>query len=287
VIPNRLVSTSQERLRGIRVVYTDMDGTMLGPGASFLHDPDGNPTTQPVEALLDALDKQIDVVPVSGRALRGLQTDARLLSLPMVIAEMGALLSYDFGREVVENFGATPEPGKPAEVMERLGAVELLLTRFAGRLEMHTPWSSWRECTQLFRGRVDVEEVNTVLAAEGFAWTELHDNGSLRGSYLGIEAGAARAYHLQPAGVSKGSAVRIDRERRGIAREEAIAIGDAIADLALAEEVGTFVLVRHAYEEDADLASRVRALPNALVTDRPQNLGWADTVRAVARGAEG
>src|SRR5207302_1468047 len=82
---------------GIKVVYTDLDGTMLGLNGSFLHDPDGAATLEPAEALLAARAASIDVVPASGRALRGLQTDARLIGLPTVIAEMGAQISYDFG----------------------------------------------------------------------------------------------------------------------------------------------------------------------------------------------
>jgi hypothetical protein len=112
----------------------------------------------------------------------------------------------------------------------------------------------------------------------------LHDNGRLHGEYLGIPKGSARAYHLQPRGVTKGTAVAIDRARREIPRERCIAIGDAFADLELAAEVGAFVIVRDALDDDPILRAAVETLDNVLVTDRPQNLGWADTVReAVAR----
>lgn len=286
VIDERLVSRNAERLAGVRVVYTDMDGTMLGPRGSFLHGPDGSTSLEPARALLAALEADVDIVPASGRALRGLQTDARLLALPNVIAEMGALIGYDFGREVVENFGATPRAGQPAAIMEEDGAVALVLERFAGRLEHHTPWSGWRECTQLFRGLVDVAEADDALARAGFDWLTLHDNGRLHGDYLGIPKGQARAYHLQPRGVSKGSAVALDRARRGFARAETAAIGDAHADLHLADEVGTMIIVRDAVEHDPTLADAVLVRENVLVTDRPQNLGWADVVEACARGGE-
>ena len=281
----RLVSQHSERLSGIKVVYTDLDGTMLGRNGSFLHDPDGVATLEPAEALLAARAAVVDVVPVSGRALRGLQTDARLLGLPTVIAEMGAQLSYDFGRDVVPNFGETPKPGPPAAVMEESGAVKLLLERFDGLLEHHTPWSGWRECTHLFRGKVDTDEADAVLKENGFGWCTLHDNGRLHGEYLGIPKGASRAYHLIPRGVSKGQAVAIDRERRGFARENAVAIGDAFADLELAAEVGVFVIVCDALADDPALAERARAMENVLVTDRIQNLGWADTLALIAKQA--
>jgi len=284
-IEDRLVSRNIDRLRGVRAIYTDLDGTMLGPRGSFLHAPDGSPSLEPAGALLEALAAGIDVVPASGRALRGLQTDARLLSLPNVIAEMGALISYDFGKEVVQNFGQTPGAGMPAAIMDEQGAVALVLRHYRDVLEMHTPWAAWRECTQLFRGLVDAKEVDAMLAKEDFGWLTLHDNGRLHGEYLGIPKGAARAYHLQPRGVSKGTAVRIDRERRAFDRERCVAMGDAFADLELAAEVGTFVIVCDALEGDPLLTGAVLALDNVIVTDKAQNLGWAEVLRACAARA--
>ena len=278
---DRLVSRNVDALRGVRVVYTDMDGTMLGARGSFLHGPEGEPTLEPARALLDALTAGVDVVPASGRALRGLQTDARILGMQTCIAEMGALLSYDFGRAVVENFGETPRPGMPAAIMDQDGAVAMLLDRFGERLEHHTPWSSWRECTHLFRGLVDVAEVDEVLSGAGFGWLRLHDNGRLHGEYMGIPKGSARAYHLQPRGVSKGTAVALDQERRRLKREECIAIGDAFADLELAPHVGTFVIVGDALEDDPALRAAIETFDNVLVTDRAQNLGWTDVLRAI------
>jgi hypothetical protein len=283
MIEERLVSRALDRLERMIVIYTDLDGTMVGPGGSFLHAPDKTLTTEPVEALMAAHRAELDVVPVSGRALRGLQTDARLLGMSTVIAEMGALVSYEHGRDVVHNFGESPRPGLPAAIMEEDGAVAKLLERYAGKLEHHTPWSGWRECTQLFRGRVDTDEVDAWLASTGYGWLRLWDNGRLHGSYLDIEPGDARAYHLMPRGVSKGSAVAIDRERRGFARTETIAVGDAEADLELAPHVGWFVMVRDALDADPVLAERCMAIDNVLVTDRPHNLGWADLVSAIAR----
>lgn len=279
------LSEHLDRLAGARVVYTDLDGTMLGRNGSFLHSPAGEPTTEPVEALLAAREAGIDVVPASGRALQGLVTDARILGLPTVIAEMGALIAYENGREVVENFGPTPEGGRPVEQMERTGAIDLLFGAFEGRIEYHAPWHTWRQCTQLFRGLLDVATANELLWAEGHQWLELHDNGRLRGRYLDLEPGRARVYHLQPRGVTKGHAVGLDRARRGFAREQCVAIGDAMADLELAGSVGTMVLVGDALADDPMLAARAAELDNVLVTERPQNLGWADTIRETAKRA--
>ena len=66
-VAEQLVSQVSERLSGIKVVYTDLDGTMLGRNGSFLHDPDGKATLEPAEALLAARAALVDVVPASGR----------------------------------------------------------------------------------------------------------------------------------------------------------------------------------------------------------------------------
>ena len=267
----------------VRVVYTDLDGTMLGPAGAFTRAPDGSLSTEPVEALTAALERGIDVVPATGRSLRGLIGDARILGLGTVIAEMGALIAYELGREVVTNLGAYPggeEP--PAAHMERTGAVRLLFDAFAGRLEHHTPWSAWRDYTQLFRGLVDTAEADSVLAAAGFGWLTLHDNGRLHGAYLGLDAGASHAYHLQPRGVDKGSAVALDRERRSFTSRQSIAVGDSLADLTMAPEVGALVLVRDAVEADPALEAAASGLSNVYVSDRPGNLGWCDALRTLA-----
>ena len=271
----------RERL-SVRVVYTDMDGTMLGRGGAFNRDPEGALTAEPGAVLQDALAAGIDLIPSTGRALRGLLGDARILGMRNVIAEMGALIGYDLGVEVVTNLGEYPggeEP--PARHMERIGAVEMLFETFRGRLEHHTPWSAWRDYTQLFRGLVDTIEADRTLADAGMGWLTLHDNGRLSRGYLGLAPGTAHAYHLMPRGVHKGSAVGLDRERRGIAREETIAVGDAIADLSMAGEVGALVLVGDAVAEDAGLADAASAIENVYVTTRPGNLGWVDALRAL------
>lgn len=270
----------------VRVVYTDLDGTMLGRGGSFFLGPDGDPTLEPAEALLAARAAGVDVVPTSGRALRGLLADARLLGLETIIAEMGCLIAYRLGQEVVHNFGPAPvEEGEmPAETMRRLGAVDLLLDQYRDTLEFHSPWNRWRECTDLLRGLVNLDDANGLLRGAGFDWLVLEDNGMLLRPVLSVPPGEAHVYHLMPRGVSKAGAVALDRVRRGIARDECIALGDAPADLSLAEETSALVLMRDAVERDPALAGAAFERPNVYVSDRPLNLGWVDALRALLAG---
>ncbi|MGH2785684.1 MAG: HAD family hydrolase [Actinomycetota bacterium] len=276
------VSDLRRRL-DVRVIYTDLDGTMLGPAGAFNRAPDGSLTGEPMATLTAALERSIDVVPATGRSLRGLIGDARILGLSTVIAEMGALLAYELGREVVTNLGAYPggeEP--PAAHMERTGAVKLLFDAFPGGLEHHTPWSALRDYTQLFRGLVDTDDADRVLAEAGFDWLTLHDNGRLHGAYLGREAGDSHAYHLQPRGVDKGSAVAVDRERRSLSAEQTMAVGDSIADLTMAPNVGVLVLVADAVAADPALERAASEASNVFVSERPGNLGWCDALSSIA-----
>src|SRR4030066_1526875 len=70
----------------IRVVYTDLDGTMLGPDGSFFHNLRREHTLRPARALLEAQGRGVDVVPVSGRRGRQLREDVRIWGVGNYIA---------------------------------------------------------------------------------------------------------------------------------------------------------------------------------------------------------
>jgi hydroxymethylpyrimidine pyrophosphatase-like HAD family hydrolase len=283
-IDERLLSRRLDALvpGAVRVVYTDLDGTMLGRGGAFTRSPDGSPSVSPAAALVGAHEAGIDVVPCSGRMYRGLISDGRILGLATVIADMGAVLCYETGRELVFNLGAYVGAGTPVDAMERAGIIEMLLHRFSGRIELHTPWAANREYTQLFRGRLDVDDANDALSRSGQDWLELVDNGKLSAAYLDLPEGEAHVYHLLPRGVSKGSAIALDQQRRSLDPGECVAIGDALADLEIASEVAALVLVRDAVEKHPELARRALGIPNAVVTTSPGNLGWAEAMKELS-----
>ncbi|MHB8512905.1 MAG: HAD family hydrolase [Actinomycetota bacterium] len=266
----------------VKVIYTDLDGTMLGARGAFSLDPHGTPTSEPMEALNAALSSGIDIVPVSGRRMPGLASDARLLGLQSSIGEMGAVIAYDSGRTLVKSLGEHPSMDElPVPYMHRVGVIQLLLDEFT--LEPHTPWSDNREYTALLRGSADIEKANASLARAGMAWCELHDNGLLHGSYLGLPERAAHVYHVTPRGVSKGSAVALDRSRRTLERDECIAIGDSVADLSMAAHVGVLFVTSDAFDDDPALRDMSSSIDNVVVAARPGNLGWSDIVSSAAQ----
>ena len=163
----------------IRVVYTDLDGTMMGPLGNFLLNIKRELTLRPVSTLVEALKRGVDVVPVSGRSGRQLRETARVLGMRNYIAELGVEMVYDLGEKVILNTGALEgECADLFDAIERTGAADFIISRFERRIEYHTPWSDFRDCTPLFRGLVDAEEVNSLLD-EGFPGLVLVDNGVL------------------------------------------------------------------------------------------------------------
>ena len=230
----------------VRVVYTDLDGTLLGPGGSLLHGPDGRPSARTASALVAAAEAGVAVVPVSGRQRKQLENDARLMGLDDCIAEAGVAIVR--GGVVHYEWGATPRglAPNPHDTMTEAGAAALLLRTFSGELRHYEPWHLDREGSHLFHGLVDVAAADAALEAHGFGWAALIDNGDT-GGWPGRDV---RAYHLVPRGVDKATAVADDLRARGVSPGEAIAIGDSLADLAMAASVGTFVMVANGHGEE-------------------------------------
>jgi HAD superfamily hydrolase (TIGR01484 family) len=214
-----------------KVVYVDVDGTLVGPGGSLLW----NGSTRIVEALIAAAAAGIDVVPVTGRGRIQVRELCRLLGLARGIGELGCV--HVEGHEVRYEFGDFPFTGvTPVEAMEREGALDLALSL---GLEPHDPWNEGREATFLLRGSVEEAAADAALDAAGFTWCRIVDNGVLR--RLGMHA-----YHLVPTGTGKAFGVRIDLAAHGLTAADAVYVGDSASDAACAPEVGTCWLVANA-----------------------------------------
>ena len=256
------------------IVYTDLDGTMLGPGGTFFRSPAGQVTLEPARALTDLLDAGHTLVLVSGRTRAQLMEAQLIFGADGYIGEVGALVGWDRGRQVAE----LPGEGPPADD----ALVESLLEAFPGRLEFHDPWHIGHEIDVMLRGNVAPEESARWLARQGSSHLELRDNGVLpvgRPTGLAPEAVPVHVYHLLPRGISKRHAVAWDLQRRGLGAADAVAIGDSNSDLEMAAVVDRFFLV-------ANGAPHVQHQlePNVTVTAGAQGLGWSEAVRTVLDG---
>ena len=243
----------------MRCLYVDLDGTLLGPGGSLLHGADGRFALEGVRALQACSRADVEVVLYSGRRQSSVFEDSRLIGSSSYIFELGCGLMLDGEIEwLTDGIVPSAESGTIHDQIERSGAPALLLDRFAGRLEYHTPWSIGRDVSHLFRGAVDLDAVRDVLEGAGLGWLRLVDNGViLEASEQMTGLPIIHAYHLIPAVASKARAVARHMQARGYAAADCIAVGDSREDMDAASVVGAFWLVANALERDPDLASAV------------------------------
>jgi len=261
----------------LRCVYTDLDGTMLGKGASLLHDSDGNFSTLAVRALEACHRAGVEVVIKSGRRKAQVMEDARLIGQPAYIYEMGAGLVD--GDEEVFLTGSFDARGDETvhDQIERSGAPGLLLERYPGRLEYHAPWHTDRHFSHLFRGSVPLDEVEVLFAERGLD-LRLVDNGITRRRSPELQVDEVHVYHLIPAAAGKGGAVATHMRRRGLSAEETIAIGDSRGDLEVADVTGRFFLVANGLEHDPAIGDAFVSRPNVTVTEEPMTAGFYEAI---------
>lgn len=267
----------------IRVVYSDLDGTMLGPGGCFFRSPVGDVTLEPATALVELHRAGIALVLVSGRSHESVREAGDIFGADGFIGEIGGIVGHEGGHRIDVMRGTMPAQfeGTPVQAMRAGGVLELLQRRWPGRLQLHDPWHADHQVDLLLRGDVPVAEADQVLAEHGFGWLRLHDNGVMTPDrrFAGLDVDPIHFYHLLPEGISKAIAVEADLRRRGLSAANAIAIGDSLSDMQMAPYVGRMFLVangRQAYTP-AD---------NVELTDAAMGLGWASAIRyAVAHAA--
>lgn len=222
----------------LRCVYTDLDGTLLGAGASLFRDGEGEFTLLPARALEACHRAGVEVVIKSGRRKAQVMEDARLLGQSAYIYEVGSGLVID-GEEHFLCGGFAPHgEANPHELIAATGAPALLERELD--IEPHAPWHVDRFVSHLYRGLTDVAAANELLVREGHDGLRLIDNGAA--------AEGGHTYHLIPAAASKAAAVELHMRSRGYAPEECIAVGDSEEDAGVAAVVGRFFMVANGPE---------------------------------------
>jgi hydroxymethylpyrimidine pyrophosphatase-like HAD family hydrolase len=243
----------------LRAAYVDMDGTLLGRRASLFHDGDGAFTMLGARALEACSRADVEVVPYSGRRQSTLLHNGVMLGVRSWIFEAGCGMVIDGELHLL------------TEELDDSGANALLLSRYAGRLEMYDPWNRGRESSRLYLGfGVEVAEADELLIEEGFEAFRLVDNGVMHGAAAG-----GRAYHLVPRSASKAAAVARHMQARGFVPEDVIAVGDSMEDLGSSSAVGTFWLVANAEPEVHDAA---RGMENVRVAEGSNGAGVYEAI---------
>jgi hydroxymethylpyrimidine pyrophosphatase-like HAD family hydrolase len=281
-----------ERTSDVCLVFTDLDGTLLGRGGSLFASGDGRPSSAQARALCALHEAGLGLVPVSGRQIEHIQPVAWVLGASGFVAEVGTIVHvfdrsakktierYLFGE--FEKLPRTPSnTATPYQKILEEGILEFLFSRNDGRLEFHKPWHEGRRASHLLRGHVDVEAENAALQAQGFGWCRLVDNGVIPRKYESLDVEEVHAYHLLPRGCGKGHGVAEVLRILGLESARAVALGDGRADLEAAPQVAAVFLLRHALELDPSLADELSHFDNVYVTEKSYGEGWAEAISVV------
>lgn len=268
----------------IRIVYSDLDGTMVGPAGCFFRTDSREITLEPAIALAALHRAGMALVLVSGRSAAALREAADIFGADGFIGELGGVIARGNrgGYEVSRGSMPADLTGTPVEVMRREGVLELLQSRWPGRLQLHDPWHADHEVDLLLRGNVPIAEAEDLLAAHGFGWLRLRDNGLMAPGrrFNGLDADPIRFYHLLPDGLSKASAIETDLRSRGLSAAQAIAIGDSVSDMEMAGQVSRLFMMANGKTAYAPAA-------NITLTAGAVGLGWAEAIRYAVASAPG
>lgn len=290
-MPKRLQDSPEllAKLKDIDILYTDIDGTLLGRHACLLVDGESNPSIETAATVVRANRADFKIVPVSGRSRIQLTEIVRLCGWNDFIGEAGSMRSYWNGTWR-ENIYETPlwpdeiheqmeaDGLTPLELIRRSGALAALQDAFPGRIEHHDPWHLSRETTDVLRGYIDPDKAQRILDELPLAITII-ENGVIRPPKhtLTPTYELIRAYHLAPSGTSKSRAIAADLERRRIPPSRAAMIGDGPADLQTAAELGLMVLVENALQSPG-IEPLIEAQPNAAIVEGFRGSGWSKFV---------
>lgn len=297
--PTRPTGELAERLRKVRYVITDADGTMF-TGAKATVNTAGEPSAELIETLVELTKAGVGVIPCTGRNRAMIQEDARVLGFPGWIAEMGGVLCTRQSSNPEWHYFTGTMPydeasGKtPHDVICETGVIDEMLARWPGHLETYHDNGigfEYREVTVALRGDAPEDDIQDILDHSGLP-LYLSDNGMVDHISGASELVCDHArpegihtYHITPAGVSKGSGILRFIELAGLEPDEVLGAGDSPADCVIADAVGTFLFMCNGLgheRAEEELAAR----DNILISTKRATDGWVAAMRGLLAAKE-
>ena len=139
----------------MRCLYVDLDGTLLGPARRCCAAPTAASHARRCARWRRASGPTSRSCSTPGRRQQSVFEAPALIGQSSYIFELGLRAGARRRARVADRrAGARPtSAARSTTRSRRSGAPALLLERFAGRLEYHTPWRVGRDVSHLFRGR--------------------------------------------------------------------------------------------------------------------------------------
>lgn len=298
-IPAHPTGELAERLRAIKYVISDADGTMF-TGARATVNTAGQPSAELVTTLVELQKAGVSVIPCTGRNRAMTQEDARILGFPGWIAEMGGLVCTRQSSQPEWHYfcGSMPydetQGLTPHDVIYSTGVVDEMLKCWSGSLETYHDNGigfEYREVTVALRGALDEAEAQLMLDATGLP-LYLSDNGMVSHISGATNLSCDRdhpqgiyTYHITPAGVSKGTGIVRYIELCGLAPEEVLGAGDSPADCVIADAVGMFLFMQNGLGHPR-AAQELAARDNVFVSTESATDGWVRVMRSLLAAKE-
>jgi len=267
-------------LKDLKVIYTDLDGTLFNDQGCIIKDCEGNFYFEVVKLFEKIAQKNWDIVLVSGRNKLQLRYNSMLVGVKNYITELGSELVHNLGEKVYVTFDSEKYSYEITKCgIDLVNIIKILKEAFPNKIDSNLDWSIDRTFNALFFGDVDLEKANRILKDAGYGGLVLVDNGFSKLVKLNLDVENMRIYNLMPRGVDKSSAIKLDKELRNFKDSNCIALGDSIEDLKMAPVVKYFFLMRDAIERDGDILNSLCNFDNVFVTKHRMNRGWAEVMK--------
>ena len=267
-------------LKDLKVIYTDLDGTLFNDQGCIIKDCEGNFYFEVVKLFEKITQKNWDIVLVSGRNKLQLRYNSMLVGVKNYITELGSELVHNLGEKVYVTFDSEKYSYEITKCgRDLVNIIKILKEAFPNKIDSNLDWSIDRTFNALFFGDVDLEKANRILKDAGYGGLVLVDNGFSKLVKLNLDVENMRIYNLMPRGVDKSSAIKLDKELRNFKDSNCIALGDSIEDLKMASVVKYFFLMRDAIERDGDILNSLCNFDNVFVTKHRMNRGWAEVMK--------
>src|SRR4051794_34736717 len=111
-------------------VYTDLDGTLLGPGGGLFRGPEGEFSLMQARGLQACHRAGAEVVIMSGRREAQVMEDARLIGQSSYIHEAGCAIVIDGETTLLTGALVAGEEGTVYEQIEARGVPQMLFDHF-------------------------------------------------------------------------------------------------------------------------------------------------------------